>query len=342
MGAVQNLKVVIFGAGSIGCYLGGYLQAGGAQVTFIGRDRIKWDLDMRGMTLTHYKRKTIEILREALDYQHGYDSLSTADVILVCVKSQDSRIAGEVLAQYGRPEALVISFQNGVSNAQTIGSISGHAVLAGIVPFNVTLVRRGEFHCGTEGDLIVQSLNDPRLKTLTKAFKKYGMGVKTTSDIASYQWGKLLVNLNNALSALSGGTLREGLSQRTYRQVLAAMMEEGLNICKGAGITPKSFGRASVEKTLKILRMPNMLFGPVMNKVLKIDENARSSMLDDLEAGKASEVEFLQGEIVRMANATGQYAPINMIIRDQVNAAFAAHKSPEMTGDDMLALLEGI
>lgn len=342
MGAIKKLNVAVLGAGAIGCYLGGYLQGGGAKVTFIGRERIKWDLDMKGMVLTHYKRKTLAIAREALNYQMDYDGLRAADIILVCVKSQDTAAAADAIRGVAQPNALIISFQNGISNAETIRTATGNETLAGIVPFNVTIAKRGEFHCGTEGDLIVEAHKDPRLKTLTKAFRKHGMGVKTTSEIADYQWGKLLVNLNNALSALSGGTLREGLSQKSYRRVLAAMMEEGLTVCKSARISPKSFGKASVEKTLKILRMPNVLFGPIMNSILKIDENARSSMLDDLEGGRMSEIEYLQGEIVRLAAATGQYAPINTIIREQVIIAFASHQSPKMSGDDMLALLEGI
>ncbi len=342
MGAMKNLRVVVFGAGSIGCYLGGYLQSAGAHVTFIGRERVKWDLDMKGMRLTHYKRRPIHIERNGVDYRLGYDVLADADVILVCVKSQDSAKAGSTIAQYARPDALIVSFQNGVSNAETLQQHSGRQTLAGIVPFNVTLSGRGEFHCGTEGDLIIQQDSDPRLATLAKGFRKSGIGAKLTPDIADYQWGKLLINLNNALSALSGGTLRAGLSQKSYRQVLAAMMEEGLTICKGAGINPKSFGKASVEKTLKILRMPNIVFKPVMNSILKIDENARSSMLDDLEAGRGSEVDFLQGEIVKLANATGQFAPINMMIMEQVHKAFAVHQSPNMTGDEMLNLFDSV
>lgn len=342
MGAVQNLKIAVLGAGSIGCYLGGYLQAGGAQVVLIGRERIKWDLDMRGLVLTHYKRKPIRITKESISYETDYSSLAEADIILVCVKSQDTASTAQIIDQNAGPDTLLVSFQNGVSNAVSLYSMTGRRTLAAIVPFNVTQAQRGEFHCGTEGDLIVEADQDKRLKLMTKAFKKSGMGLKTTTDILDYQWGKLLVNLNNALSALSGGTLREGLSQKSYRMVLAAMMEEGLRVCKGAGYNPRSFGKASVQKTIKILRMPNVLFGPVMNGILKIDENARSSMLDDLEAGKPSEVEYLQGEIVRLANSTSQYAPINAIIRERVLSAFEKNASPNMSGDDMLELLHGI
>jgi len=342
MGAVENLKIAILGAGSIGCYLGGYLQAGGAQVVFIGRGRIKWDLDMKGLTLTHYKRKPVYVAKEDLAFETDYKSLKDADIVLVCVKSQDSQSVGEIIADHTKPDTLVISFQNGVSNPETLRRTGDRPTLAAIVPFNVTSSLRGGFHCGTEGDLIIEQNDDPRLQTLIKAFKNKRMGVKTTPDIINYQWGKLIVNLNNALSALSGGTLREGLSQKSYRAVLADMMEEAQGICQGAGYAPKSFGKASVDKTIKILRMPNALFGPIMNSILKIDKSARSSMLDDLEAGKSSEVEYLQGEIVRLANASGQFAPINGIIRERVLAAFSNNQSPKLSGDDMLDLLDGL
>ncbi len=344
MGALQKLNVVILGAGSIGCYLGGYLQSAGVPVTFIGRERVKWDLDMKGMTLTHYKRRPVHIARDQISYQLDYQPLVTADVILVCVKSQDTANVADTIAQIAPAQALIVSFQNGVSNADALRQVTARQgtarpTLAAIVPFNVTPSGRGEYHCGTEGDLIIEASDDVRLKTLVKAFKKSGIGVNTTKEIVNYQWGKLIINLNNALNALSGGTLRQGLSQKSYRRVCAAMMEEALNICRGAGIVPKSFSKTTVEKSIKVMRLPNVLFGPVMNNIIKIDENARSSMLDDLEAGKASEVEYLQGEIVRLSQQTAQFAPINLTILEQTKKAFAEAHSPRMSGDDLAALV---
>ncbi len=341
MGAIQKLNVVVLGAGSIGCYLGGYLQKAGCGVTLIGRETLKWDFEMKGLELTHYKRAPIVFPRGAVSYVTDYGPLRHADIVLVCVKSQDSAEAAQIIANFAKPECLVISFQNGVNNQVIIQNQSGLETLGAVVPFNVTKSGRGKFHCGTEGDLIIENNKDKRLDTLVKAFRKSGMGVKTVSDIQSFQWGKLLVNLNNALSALSGDTLRAGLSQKSYRKVLAAMLEEGLAICEGAGLTPKNFGKTSTKKTISVLRLPNALFTPVMNSILKIDENARSSMLDDLEAGKNSEVEYLQGAIVGLAEQTGQYAPINTIILNEVRKAFRLHQSPQYSGDDMLALIDG-
>lgn len=342
MGAIQKLNVAVLGAGSIGCYLGGYLKAAGCDVTLIGRERIKWDFDMKGLELSHYRRKSIIFDRGEISYETTYEALPKADIILVCVKSQDSVDAAKIISGHAMPDCLVVSFQNGIGNQDVIQANSARRTLGAVVPFNVTQSGRGTFHCGTEGDLIIEDENDKRLGTLLKAFQKSGMGVNSVSEITAYQWGKLLVNLNNALSALSGSTLRAGLSQKSYRKVLAAMIEEGLGICKGAGLNPKNFGKTSIPKTIKVLKLPNMLFTPVMNSILKIDETARSSMLDDLEAGKHSEVGYLQGEIVRLAQSTGQYAPINTIILEEVKKAFRLHQSPHYSGDDMLQLLEGL
>jgi len=336
------MKVAVLGAGSIGGYLGGYLHSAGCDVTLIGRRRIKWDVDMRGLILSHYKREPIAIAQEDIEYSLKYDSLGEADVILVCVKSQDSAAVGGIIQEYADKNSLIISFQNGINNQGKIERICTGRVLGGIVPFNVTRVRVGTFHSGTEGDLIIENDSDPRLEKLSAAFKKSGMGVKLEDDIINLQWGKLLVNLNNALSALSGGTLREGLDQKEYREVLAAMMEEALNICKIGGIEPKTFGKASISKTISILRMPNVLFGPIMNSILKIDKSARSSMLDDLDNGKATEVDYLQGEVVRLAESHGRKAPINEIVMTAVQFAFEKGKSPYMSGADMKYLIEKV
>ena len=141
-----------------------------------------------------------------------------------------------------------------------------------------------------------------------------------------------MVNLNNALNALTGGTLKAGLLQRDYRRALAEIISEALNILRSTGIEPADFGNASADKMIKILRLPNFIYKIIMNRIVKIDENARSSMLDDLEMGRVSEVEYLQGEIVSLAQNTGQAAPHNQKILDLINQAFLKGESPKFTG----------
>ena len=334
-------KIAIFGAGSIGCYLGGQLAGAGAPVTLIGRERYQTMLAEHGLTLTHYARPPIQLASDQIDFVTDPSGVRNADVVLVTVKSQDTQEAGRVLREAVNSRALVISFQNGVGNAQVLRDcMPDVTVLGAMVPFNVTSTGPGTFHCGTEGNLCIEFIQSKRLEALQSLFEKSGQDCSLSRDIAAVQWGKLLVNLNNALNALTGSTLYSGLVQRDYRRALALMIEEALFVVHAAGIRPEKFGKASPEKMLRILRLPNLLYRLIMNSVVKIDTSARSSMLDDLETGRASEIDYLQGEIVALAKKTGQSAPINERVLHEVQRAFERGDSPRMKGTEILAMLE--
>ena len=128
--------------------------------------------------------------------------------------------------------------------------------------------------------------------------------------------------------------------QRDYRRALAALIDEGLTIIRASGVEPADFGKTSADKMIKILRLPNFIYGFIMNRIVKIDENARSSMLDDLEMGRDSEVSYLQGEVVKLAQKIGQSAPYNKKILELVNQAFIEGKSPSMSGTDLYRALD--
>jgi len=226
-----------------------------------------------------------------------------------------------------------------VRNPEVLREILSQDILGAVVPFNVTGKGPGRFHCGTEGDLTVQTINNPRLEQLQNLFVKAGQRLVISNDILGVQWGKLLVNLNNAFNTLTGGTLREGLLQRDYRKALALVVEEGLSVAKGAGIEPAAFGNADAAKMIKVLRLPNVIYKIIMNKIVKIDAAARSSMLDDLEMGRVSEIDYLQGEIVRLAETTSQTAPYNSAIYRAIQNAFKVGASPKMNGKDLLNYL---
>ncbi len=337
----SSLKVAIYGAGSIGCYLGGLLAHAGCNVTFVGRESVKWGLQMRGLTLTHFKRKPIQIDSHAFQFFTDARGISEADLILLTVKSQDTFAAAKEIVPRLKSGAMLVSFQNGVRNVATLRQVILSAdILAGMVPFNVTSPATAEYHSGTEGDLIIEQSDDPRVKTMMAAFKKSGQSIKSVKDIQATQWGKLIINLNNALNTLHGDTLKTGLAQREYRLALAAMMEEALTVAGQAGISVGPFGKTAPEKVIKILRKPNFIYGPISSSLTRIDASARSSMLDDLENGKKCEIQYLQGEIVQLAENTLQRAPINQIIMEAVQAAFGTGASPRLTGKNMWELVD--
>lgn len=333
------LKISIFGAGSIGCYLGGQLVHAGCDVTFLGREKFKRAILEHGLILTHFERADIILNPDDFIFSTNPNSISQADIILLTVKSQDTRAAAETIAKFSKSDALIISFQNGVSNKAILKKVlPNYKILSAVVPFNVTGTGAGKFHCGTEGNLSVE-IGSKKLERLVAAFSASQQGLDIYDNILPVQWGKLLVNLNNALNALTGGTLRAGLMQSDYRKVLVALILEALTVVRGANIEPANFGKISADKMIKILSLPNFMYAFVMDRFVKIDENARSSMLDDLEMGRVSEIDYLQGEVVKLAKETGQTAPYNQKILNLVNQAFLTGASPKLSGKDLREML---
>ncbi|MEP6343814.1 MAG: 2-dehydropantoate 2-reductase [Maricaulaceae bacterium] len=333
----KPLHIAVFGAGSIGCYVGGRLAAGGTRVTFIGRPRYQQAAQENGLTLTHFSQNKVHIPPQHFDFVTQPSGLAGVDVVLICVKSHDSAAAGERVAAHAPKGVLVVSLQNGVSNPPALKTAAPDAhILGGVVPFNVTGGGAGAFHAGTEGDLIIEASDDPRLmgrlEALLAALHTGEQSARTADDITALQWGKLLINLNNGMNTLHGGTLKSGLMDRAYRRCLRGMINEGVELLALEGITPQGFTGVSPAKMARVLGLPNWLYKIIMDRIIKIDASARSSMLDDLEAGRASEINYLQGEIVRLAEKHGRMAPMNARMMEAVNAAFADGISPKMSG----------
>ncbi len=340
--AHSSLNISVFGAGSIGCYVGGQLAYAGARVRLIGRERFRKLIADHGLTLTHYERETFHVPATDITFDLNAENARDADIVLVTVKSQDTEAAGHELAKILKPDTVVISLQNGVGNAQTLRrAMPDFQVLGAMVPFNVTSTGPAQFHSGTEGDLYFQNTDMASLRQMQTCFQDAKQGCTLVDDIIAVQWGKLLINLNNAMNTLAGAPLKQCLVQKPYRLALALMIEEALTVVKASGVAPAPINGNAPEKMIKVLRLPNFLYSLIMNMILKIDASARSSMLDDLEAGRMSEVAYLQGEIVKLAESLGITAPINAKIMALVQDAFEQGQSPCLSGGDILSAIKG-
>ncbi len=139
-------------------------------------------------------------------------------------------------------------------------------------------------------------------------------------------WGKLLINLNNAVNALSGRTLVDQLRQRDYRRVVAASQREGLRLLDRAGIRPARVGVVPPRLLPLVIGSPDWLFNNVFMRAWKIDDKARSSMADDLAADRKTEVDQINGELVALAARLGTTAPVNRAIVTLVHWAEAGAK----------------
>jgi len=314
-------RIAVLGAGSIGCFVGGCWQAAGLDVHFIGRPGFAKDIGEHGLVLTDYSGWEARLPASQIDYRCDPEGLAGADLIALCVKSGATADAAKQIARHGREGATVISLQNGISNVEVLEQELGKrfAVVRGMVPYNVAYLGQGRFHKGVAGDLWA----DDRAETRELAARIIGSpaSLNLSQNMLGIAWGKLLINLNNAVSALSGKTLLEELRERDYRRVFATSMREGLRLLDQAGIVPAKVGAVGPKLLPWVIGAPDWLFNNLFMKAWKIDARARSSMADDLAVGRKTEVDFINGELVQLADRLGTKAPINRKIVELIRKA---------------------
>jgi 2-dehydropantoate 2-reductase len=317
MGEGQR-RIVVAGAGAIGCFVGGQLAAAGRDVRFLARQRIVDEVAAHGLSLSDCDGGSARV--EASRVAIGADPrmLDSAGVVLVAVKSGATREMAQTIRAFAPAQAVVVSLQNGVDNATILQQeLPGRRVFAGMVPFNVVALGEGRFHRASDGDIVIDAMSG----TLAQTLSTPGMAVRTHSDMNAIAWGKLLLNLNNALNALAGVPLREEISDRRWRLVLAACVDEALAALRAAGIRPARVASLPPAALPTVLRLPDFLFRLVAASQVKIDPTALSSMCSDLERHRTTEIDQLQGAVVALASAQGLSAPMNQAVLDLVKAA---------------------
>ena len=179
----------------------------------------------------------------------------------------------------------------------------------------------------------------PALQPFLDDFLRAGLPLTERTDMAAVQWAKLLLNLNNAINALANRPLKEELSQRAYRRCLALAQTEALRLLSSAGIQPAKLTPIPPAWIPRLLATPDAVFARLGGKMLAMDPLARSSMSDDLAAGRTTEVDWINGEVVRLAERLGQRAPVNAHLCAMVHAAESAGTRPSWSGNDLLAAL---
>ncbi|NNG40541.1 2-dehydropantoate 2-reductase [Flexivirga sp. ID2601S] len=324
--------VCVFGAGSIGCYVGGRLAAAGVPVTLVGRD------SMRRVTAGGMRLQAIDGSQVEADPRFETDPAAAAgcNLVLVTVKSGANREAADALRDVLDADAVVVSLQNGLHGGAGLRSdLPDHTVLAGTVGFNV--VRDGAtFRQATAGDILVQA--DPVWTGYDAAFARAGLPIEQRTDMPAVQRAKLLLNLNNAINALSGLPLREELAQRAFRRCLSLAQREALTVMAASGPAPAKLTALSPALMARTLAVPDALFRAVAGQVLAIDPTAGSSMADDLAAGRPTEVDWINGAVVQLAADAGTTAPVNARLVELVHDAERGRR-PRWTGRDLLAQL---
>ena len=335
------LRIGVMGTGAIGGYVGGKLAVAGQDVVFIGRERTKREVDENGLRVIDIDGATARLPPDRVAFAMDLDHLARCDVVLCCVKSGATLETARELKRVLRRDAVVVSLQNGVRNPDDLRKHLDQKVLAGIVNFNVLSKGKATFRQATSGAILIESSNDAATNELGEVMNAAGLVVERPTAIREIQWAKLVLNLNNAVSALSDRPTREIVLSAGYRRVLAALMEEALSVLRGAGIEPARLGAVPLPWIVRVMRLPTPIVRLVARVQLRNDPDARSSMREDLTAGRLTEVDWINGEIVRLGDSCGVPAERNRRIVDVVHAAEKAGRgSPKLSADALWRAIE--
>lgn len=343
------MKIGIIGAGSIGLYLGALLHQSGATIKFY----------VRTATLNRWKQKqgenqTLQVhpqknktghsilwkIRE-MNFTDDITELQNLDAVFVCTKSE---AVSDILSQLKilwslNPQMLVIPWQNGLRASNQIYSLNPGRVLRGLVGYNVAQISECEYRQTTSGLLYLENGREDWDKKwvsqLQQKFAQTEMTLKQVDNILDWQWSKILLNLNNSINALSGVGLVAELRDRQYRRCLSLAMREAMQLLKAKGIRPPKMAALPFVFVVRLLNLPNFIFLPLAQGMLKMDKNARSSMLDDINAKRPTEVDFINGEVVQLAIELGVRANINQKLIELIRKREEGKLGP-MAGSDIL------
>ena len=331
MAITPSASIAVAGAGSIGCYVGARLALAGRNVTLLLRPALGAAIARHGLIVGDGQAASAELAPSAL--RVGSDAraaLQSADVVLVTVKSHATAEMGALISRFAPAHACVVSLQNGVANPETLSAVlaPGQRAVAAMVPFNVVATRaEGQaprFSRTSRGTIQIAA----GIAGLRTALDVAGARVAERSDMPAVLWAKLLLNLNNALNALSDLPLAAQLADRRWRLLLAAQIAEALPVLAVSGIRPARIEGLPPGMLAALLRLPDFLFHAIARRTLAIDAEARSSMWEDLRLRRATEIDYLQGAVLRLADAAAVAVPLTRGIVRLVREAEVAGTGP--------------
>src|ERR1700716_2840225 len=211
--------------------------AAGRRVALLARPRVIQEIEGNGLRLTSFEGLDRQVAAKQLTLSEDPRIFGDAGVGRVTVKSADTAEIADLIARHAPADAVIVSLQNGIGNVSVLRArLPGRRVLGGMVPFNVIALGEGRFHRATSGDIVVEQDDFSTASSLSVP----GLNMRPTDNIDGVQWGKLLVNLNNALNALADLPLRRQLAQRGWRRLFGDQVAEGVAVMRGAGIRPVS------------------------------------------------------------------------------------------------------
>ena len=294
--ANNRLKVAVMGAGAVGCYYGGMLARAGHEVVLIARPQHAQAIARDGLRL----QTTAFDERVALTTSTEPGAVQGAQLVLFCVKSLDTESAGALLRPHLAPDALVLSLQNGVDNADRLrGVLPQHAVAAAVVYVATEMAGPGHVRHHGRGELVIEPAHSTSLSSdaVAQALIAAGVPTEISGNVRGALWAKLILNCAyNAVSAITQLPYGRTVAGAGVTDVMRDVVAECQAVASAEGVQVAGDVDAAIRKIAET--MPGQL----------------SSTAQDLARGKRSEIDYLNGLIVRRGAALGIATPANRVL----------------------------
>src|SRR5687767_8529463 len=277
------------GAGAVGCYYGGMLGRAGHDLTLIGRQRHVDEVLRAGLLL---QTREFEA-RVRMNASTSAQGVRGAELVLFCVKSTDTEAAGAQLAPHLDARALVLSLQNGVDNADRLQSVLKQRVAPAVVYVATEMAGAGHVKHHGRGELVVP----PDVGALKDTFSDAGVPLQISDNVMGALWAKLIVNCAyNALSAITQLPYGRLVQNAGVPEVMREVVDECLALARASGVSVPADMHETVRRIAQT--MPEQF----------------SSTAQDLARGKKTEIEHLNGYVVRKGEALGVTTPVNRVL----------------------------
>jgi 2-dehydropantoate 2-reductase len=315
-------RIAVVGAGAVGCYFGGMLARAGAPVTLVGRhatvDAItREQLSIQDSVFREGKAVTIQ-QRVPVAATTCMKAAGAADVVLLCVKTIDTESVATELAQHLAPRSVVLSMQNGVDNARRIFAASRISALPSVVYVSVAMSGQAQVTksgdakiiLGTPKDSVAQAQYQTDAVTqLAKMFAAASIDCQISNNIDGELWLKLLWNCaGNAVTALGRATYGQVSASALARQTMLAAALEVRQVAQAAGVV-----------------LPHVQLTDELIRDAHDAGDITSSTAQDVLRGKKTEIDSLNGYVVKLAKELGVPTPVNQTLYSLVKLLEVGH-----------------
>lgn len=299
------MKLLVVGPGAMGTLFAGLLADGGHEVWLLGRRAdVVEAIAHKGVSWIRGNSRNTANVRPILQAAEAWP----VDLVLIFVKAYDTLQAARDALPAMEADSVALTLQNGLNNVEAIASVVGRdRTLAGVTAYGATLLSSGLVRHGGEGETIIGELDGretERLKRVADAFRKSGIRTEVSRHIDRLIWGKLILNAAiNPLTALLRMRNGQLLSQQETRALMATLALEGASVVSAKGIS------LPYENPVEKVEM-----------VCRLTASNRSSMLQDVDKGRQTEIDWINGAVVREGRALGVLTPVNWTIVQLIKA----------------------